>query len=243
MTAIDDFLAHKQLAPNSEAAYRYDLEQFRQVTEGEIHESQLLAYQRFLRTLKPTAQKRKLSAVNQFLFFLYETGQLSRYHKLQTPTFVVKPSSPVQVLDLSKLWAETDNKAGQLIALLILELGLQPTEILKLKQTAINLDFSVLTVTRGREKRVLKLPEPLLPYFESFNRGTYLFDKQGEAYSRQWGFNQLNTFLSGQGYAQLTAQKLREQFILRKLADQVSLAEIAKLLGLKSGITLEKYIK
>ncbi|MDQ0222251.1 site-specific tyrosine recombinase XerD [Streptococcus moroccensis] len=247
MTAIDDFLNQKDLSHNSETAYRYDLEQFRQVVEGNIEAGTLRHYQQFLGGLKSTAQKRKLSAVNQFLYFLYETGQLKQYHKLSLSVttrmdqVIHKPKA--KLMDLSILWQETAYATGQLFALLIWQLGLLPSEILQLKASDLELDFKVITVSRGSVKRVLKLPNQLLPYLENLPKEGLLFAKNERPYSRQWFSNQLNHYLKTLGLTELTAQKLREQYILEQLERGLSLEQVAKALGLKSTVTLEKYWK
>ncbi|HFH9587866.1 TPA: site-specific tyrosine recombinase XerD, partial [Streptococcus pyogenes] len=45
------------------------------------------------------------------------------------------------------------------------------------------------------------------------------------------------------GYEGLTAQKLREQFILKEKLAGKSIIELSDILGLKSPVTLEKYYK
>lgn len=242
MAAIDDFLAQKKLAPNSLSAYRYDLEQFRDLVSGQIEPKQLLAYQQFLKSLKPRAQKRKLSAVNQFLYYLYEEGHLKTYHRLQAPVTVeLEEGTSPQILDLDILWEDTDLVLGQLFALMILTMGLQPSEILSLTADDLKLDFGVLTVTRAGDRRVLKLPEVLKPYLLDLPDQSYLFAKEGKPYTRQWLTNHLRAFLDSLGLKGITAQKLREQYILKSLAAGLSLAEVAKTLGLKSLTSLEKY--
>lgn len=243
MTVIDDFLAQKDLSPNSLTAYHYDLEQFRQLVSGTIDGDSLRHYQHFLTGLKPSAQKRKLSAVNQFLYYLYQKQQVRTYYKLKLPLRAMPLPSVYKSLDLSLLKEETGDWEGQLIALLIAEMGLLPSELRALKSQAVNLDFKVITVVRGRDKRVLQIPDLLLPYLEGHLSGVYLFDKKGQTYSRQWFFNRLTAFLNQVGLADLTAQKLREQFILKQLAQGCQLTDLAKLLGIKSVVTLEKYLQ
>ncbi len=242
MTAIEDFLAQKSLSQNSQAAYRYDLEQFRQVVDGELTAEKLKVYQTFLRGLKPRAQKRKLSTINQFLYYLYETGQVPVYHKVKGSRHHLLAKTTYHRLDLASLRVKTEHQKGQLIALLITYLGLQPSELMTLESAAFDLDFKVVTVMRGTKKRLLKLPDVLVPYLQPHLEGHYLFDKSGQSYSRQWFFTQLNAFLEEIGLPDLTAQKLRDQYILSQLADQRSLTDIAHSLGLKSVTTLEKYV-
>ncbi|MDK7142244.1 site-specific tyrosine recombinase XerD, partial [Streptococcus agalactiae] len=63
----------------------------------------------------------------------------------------------------------------------------------------------------------------------------------GKSYSRQWGFRQLEAFLIEKNQATLSAQGLREQYILRQREKGVEIYEIARNLGLKTMMTLEKY--
>ena len=90
------------------------------------------------------------------------------------------------------------------------------------------------------KRPVIKIPESLTGELEDYLTGTYLFEKNGKSYSRQWGFRQLEAFLIEQGQASLSAQSLREQFILRQREKGIGLYDIAQDLGLKTMITLEK---
>ena len=67
---ISDFLEGKQgLSANSKQSYKYDLEQFLDIVGERISETSLKIYQAQLANLKNSAQKRKISACNQFLYF------------------------------------------------------------------------------------------------------------------------------------------------------------------------------
>ncbi len=71
---ISAFLEEKQgLSSNSKQSYKYDLEQFLDMIGEQISETNLKIYQAQLSSLKISAQKRKVSACNQFLYFLYIT--------------------------------------------------------------------------------------------------------------------------------------------------------------------------
>ena len=74
-----------------------------------------------------------------------------------------------------------------------------------------------------------------------FLDGIYLFDNKGKCYSRQWGFRQLEAFLIEKGNQDLSAQSIREQYILKQRELGVDLFSIARELGLKTMVTLEKY--
>ena len=236
------FLDEKQdLSSNSKQSYKYDLEQFLDMIGEQISETSLKIYQAQLSDLKPSAQKRKLSACNQFLYFLYQKGKLNSFYRLELAKQAEKREEKPELLDLSSFWQESNFPEGRLLALLMLELGVLPSEILTLKITDINLDFQVLRITKSSQQRIVALPRALLTELEPFMGQTYLFEKSGKTYSRQWAFRQLEAFLKEKGFADLSAQGLREQFILRQIEEKVDLYEIAKKLGLKTVMTLEKY--
>lgn len=239
--AIEAFIQSKKVSLNSQKSYTYDLQQFVATIKGDIHQQSLLLYQQSLMSLKPAAQKRKRSAVNQFLYFLYETGQVDQFYKLQTVVEPVSVKKRVEKEDLSLLFAETSWLDGQRIALLMALLGLTPGEIAGLISENINLEFQVLTVQKGSSKRVLSLPREIVPYLSGHLSGYYLFDKKGSTYSRQWFFNRLTEFVQSIGKVDWTAQKLREQYILTQLERGRSLDQIAKQLGLKTSMSLEKF--
>ena len=236
------FLEEKQnLSSNSKQSYKYDLEQFLDIIGERISETSLKIYQAQLSNFKISAQKRKVSACNQFLFFLYQKGMIGTFYRLELPKQGEKKQVKSELLDLSSFWQESTYPEGRLIALLIMELGLLPSEILALKTSDVNLDFQVLRINKASQQRVLSLPTNLLAELEPLMGQTYLFEKTGKPYSRQWAFRQLEAFLKEKGFSDLSAQGLREQFILRQIEEKVDLYEIAKKLGLKTVMTLEKY--
>lgn len=240
---ISDFLAGKKLMLNSQKSYRYDLEQFCQQISDKLDDYSLRLYQESLNSMKPSAQKRKVSSVNQFLYFLYDNGVSDRFYKLKAVDKVPVQTKPNPLLDLALIYEKNEQTTGQLIALLIVEMGLTPSELIHLKVDRIDKDFQVMTVERAGAVRVLPLSESLLPYLNWEEGQTYLFDREGQPYSRQWFFTQLSAFLAQIGLVDMTAQKLREQYILRQERAGLSMMELAKTLGLKKTATLEKYYK
>ena len=239
---ISAFLEEKQgLSVNSKQSYKYDLEQFFDLIGERISETSLKIYQAQLSNFKISAQKRKVSACNQFLYFLYQKGEIGTFYRLELPKQAEKKQVQSELLDLSSFWQESAYPEGRLLALLIVELGLLPSEILALKTSDVNLDFQVLRINKASQQRILSLPTNLLAELEPLMGQTYLFEKSGKPYSRQWAFRQLEAFLKEKGFSDLSAQGLREQFILRQIEEKVDLYEIAKKLGLKTVMTLEKY--
>lgn len=240
--SISAFLEKKQgLSVNSKQSYKYDLEQFLDIVGERISETSLKIYQGQLANLKISAQKRKLSACNQFLYFLYQKGEVDSFYRLELAKQAEKKTEKSEILDLDSFWQESNYPEGRLLALLILELGLLPSEILALKVADINLDFQVLRINKASQQRIVAIPRTLIPELEPLMGQTYLFERAGKAYSRQWAFRQLESFVKEKGFPELSAQALREQFILRQIENKVDLYEIAKKLGLKTVLTLEKY--
>ena len=239
---ISVFLEEKQnLSSNSKQSYKYDLEQFLDIIGERISETSLKIYQAQLSNFKISAQKRKVSACNQFLYFLYQKGMIGTFYRLELPKQAEKKPGKSELLDLSSFWQESTYPEGRLLSLLIVELGLLPSEILALKTSDVNLDFQVLRVNKASQQRILSLPTNLLAELEPLMGQSYLFEKSGKPYSRQWAFRQLEAFLKEKGFSDISAQGLREQFILRQIEEKVDLYEIAKKLGLKTVMTLEKY--
>ena len=239
---ISAFLEEKQgLSANSKQSYKYDLEQFLDIVGERISETSLKIYQAQLVNLKISAQKRKISACNQFLYYLYQKGEVDSFYRLELAKQAEKKTEKPEILDLDSFWQESAYPEGRLLALLILEMGLLPSEILALKVADINLDFQVLRIKKASQQRIVTIPMTLLSELEPLMGQTYLFERGGKAYSRQWAFRQLEAFVKEKGFPALSSQALREQFILRQIENKVDLYEIAKKLGLKTVLTLEKY--
>ncbi|MGZ7186191.1 site-specific tyrosine recombinase XerD, partial [Streptococcus pyogenes] len=78
-------------------------------------------------------------------------------------------------------------------------LGLIPSEIALIRQENLDLSFQILTLENEKGKRIMNLPKDLIPYLENQLVGTYLFDKKGQSYSRQWFFNRLSEFVASIG--------------------------------------------
>lgn len=239
---ISAFLEEKQgLSVNSKQSYKYDLEQFLDMVGERISETSLKIYQAQLANLKISAQKRKISACNQFLYFLYQKGEVDSFYRLELAKQAEKKTEKPEILYLDSFWQESDHLEGRLLALLILEMGLLPSEILAIKVADINLDFQVLRISKASQQRIVTIPTALLSELEPLMGQTYLFERGEKPYSRQWAFRQLESFVKEKGFPSLSAQVLREQFILRQIENKVDLYEIAKKLGLKTVLTLEKY--
>lgn len=244
MTQITDFLAGKNLSDNSKQAYAYDLRQFMELVSGQLDETSLKQYDNHLKEFKPSVQKRKRSAVNQFLAYLYQEGELDRLLKLDDKGLPQPQGAEPIYKELTELYQGPDNQ-GKLACLLMLELGLLPVEVLSLSWSALDLDFGVVTVAKGPSRRVLKLTTALNLLLKQCQDSTddLVFSRQGQPYTRQWLYKQVRDYVKVCGYPELTAQTLRQQFIVREIKKGTGAFELARLLGLKSPVTLEKYYR
>ena len=244
---IQDFINSKSLSENSKIAYFYDLQQFVDSVNGKISKEKLALYEQSLSNFKISAIKRKISAVNQFLYFLYETEKLDTFYKLSNKYRLPVQTISSNLLDYAIFYQETSELQGQLIVLLMAELGLSPTDLQELKLVDIDFSFSVLQVRKSGRLRILEIPTPLLLHIENqvsdSEKMVYLFDNQGKAYSRQWFFNRLKIFLGQLGRDDLTARTIRQQYILHQKEAGRSLLEVSRSLGLKSPVTLEKFYR
>lgn len=220
----------------------YDLKQFANLISGQIDATSLKVYENQLKDWKPSVQKRKRSAVNQFLRYLYQKGDLSEFLTLSEIARVSTQEEELERLELLALY-EGQEGPGKLACLFILELGLLPSEFLELDWADIDLAFGIVTVAKGSTKRVLRLEADVKQYLLAIkdvnSQGLLL----GKVYTRQWLYKQIQTYVSDCGLSNVTAQVLRQQFILRQIEKGTGAFELARLLGLKSPVTLEKYYK
>lgn len=241
-TQITEFLSTKTVSDSSRQAYAYDLKQFANLISGQIDATSLKVYENQLKDWKPSVQKRKRSAVNQFLRYLYQKGDLSEFLTLSEIVRVSTQEEELERLELLALY-EGQEGSGKLACLFILELGLLPSEFLELDWADIDLAFGIVTVAKGSTKRVLRLDgalnQSLLVIKNENSQGLLL----GKPYTRQWLYKQIQTYVTACGLPGVTAQILRQQFILRQIEKGTGAFELARLLGLKSPVTLEKYYK
>ena len=96
---------------------------FLDVVGERISETSLKIYQAQLANLKISAQKRKISACNQFLYFLYQKGEVDSFYRLELAKQAEKKTEKPEILDLDSFWQESAYPEGRLLALLILEWG------------------------------------------------------------------------------------------------------------------------
>ena len=105
------------------------------------------------------------------------------------------------------------------------------------------MDFGVVTVAKGSTKRVLRLDGALKELLFRLRPAPRPGLPSRPAFTRQWLYKQIQSYVGGCGLSGVTAQVLRQQYILRQIEKGTGAIELARLLGLKSPVTLEKYYK
>ena len=229
---IPNFLNTKLLSKNSTASYGYDLQQFCSFFETrDVSENSIELYRKNLNSLAPTAQKRKISAVNQFLRYLYDRKILSDFYQLAKANSIVKKDEISPLRDFANFYGPIQS-TGQFLACLILETGLTPSEICQLHWSDFNWRFNILEVNQNGIRRAIGLQNKFAVRAKLIQNADELFGK-----SRQSLHTELKKF------TEYSARYLREQFILRQVKEGRTIYEISELLGLKTISTLEKYYK
>ncbi len=72
---IDGFLASKNFSQNTKSNYFYDLQGFHHFFENKmISDVSLELFRATLDGSKPSVQKRKISSINQYLYYQYQNG-------------------------------------------------------------------------------------------------------------------------------------------------------------------------
>ena len=90
-------------------------------------------------------------------------------------------------------------------------------------------------MAKGTTKRVLRLEADLKQYLLAIkdvnSQGLLL----GKVYTRQWLYKQIQTYVSDCGLSNVTAQVLRQQFILRQIEKGTGATLLAKVEALNPG--------
>ena len=165
------------------------------------------------------------------------------FYKIEVQSIKQAKSSTVatKLDDLSLLWQETSYQTGQLIALLIASLGLILVRLPICVREHLNLEFQMLTLVKRWGQTDCIPTERDSSLFEEQPVGTYLFDKKGQPYSRQWFFNRLSEFVASIGHREMDSSILHDQYILAQLANGKSPDDLAKQLGAEITDELRKY--
>ena len=234
---INTFINTRQtVSENTKLAYFYDLRAFvKFLDERPLTQTLLTLFQIDLQKLAPASQHRKITHINRFLKYLYQNGDIDQFFELpvtiQPEHRLTRSTKPLVLMDFSKYYQKLQTP-GEFILLLIIEFGLKPSEIQTLKWHEFNWDFKILTVKDKGLTRVLPIRDRFSRLVRPLQNADELFSK-----SRQFLYYELKKTTT------LTAKELREQYILQRVSEHISIYALAELLGLKSIHTLDKYYR
>lgn len=259
----------KQLSPDTIKAYRIDLRQFVDFTEGAWADKDML--DRYIKYLNqhfaPRSVKRKLASVRAFYHEMEMSGELAenpfdklhiRIHSPQQLPRII-PEQIVQALLQSAYDAYTQGCREVLRDILVLELlfstGLRVSELCALSQSTFLLSGSrirLLVKGKGRKERIIQIATPELlrlarVYCDAFSKeiqeqGAILFNQRGRPLSPQSVRRIINKYLNRIGAScHITPHMFRHTFATSLLEAGMDIRYIQSLLGHSSISTTQIY--
>ena len=249
----------KQLSPDTIKAYRIDLRQFVDFTEGAWADKDMLnQYIKYLNQhFAPRSVKRKLASIRAFYHEMEISGELEanpfdklhiRIHSPQQLPRII-PEQIVQALLQSAYDAYTQGCREVLRDILVLELlfstGLRVSELCALSQDTFLLSNSglrLLVKGKGRKERIIQITTSELlqlaqTYCDVFSmeiqeQGAILFNQRGRPLSPQSVRRIINKYLNRIGVSNhVTPHMFRHTFATSLLEAGMDIRYIQSLLG------------
>lgn len=259
----------KKLSPYTIKAYRIDLQQFSEFTNGLcIDKETLTQYVKFLnQNFAPRSAKRKIASVRAFYheLELNETIEVNPFHKLhirikspiQLPRTI--PSQIVHNLLQSAYDAYSPGHRVILRDIVVLELlfstGLRVSGLCSLTKETFQLDDAGLRLLingKGKKERIVQIRTPELlhlmeKYYQEFSKeiqeqGAILYNQQGQALSSQSVRRIIHKYLNRTGLTcNITPHMFRHTFATSLLEAGMDIRYIQSLLGHSSISTTQIY--
>ena len=266
---ITDYLEigeyEKQLSPDTIKAYRIDLRQFVNFTDGAWADKDMLnQYIKYLnQNYAPRSAKRKLASVRAFYHEMKISGELEEnpfdklHIRIQLPRVI--PEQIVQALLQSAYDAYTQGCREVLRDILVLELlfstGLRVSELCALSQDTFLLSDSGLRLIvkgKGRKERIIQITTTEVlrlakMYCNAFSKeiqeqGTILFNRRGRPLSPQPVRRIINRYLKRiESSNHITPHMFRHTFATSLLGAGMDIRYIQTLLGHSSISTTQIY--
>ncbi|MBL0690694.1 MAG: tyrosine-type recombinase/integrase [Alphaproteobacteria bacterium] len=160
-TFFDMMLAERGVSKNTINAYRSDLFQLAQFVNKKIEEvsvDEFLEYQSFLQKFNMTSQQRKISALKQYLQFLFSEQLIKKIPDLdscKTKSYNRLPKV-ISENDIKKLTKLDDNIRAITMMKLIYYTGLRVSELVSLKKNNVGKD-SIFVLGKGNKERIIPI--------------------------------------------------------------------------------------
>ncbi|MDR1568514.1 MAG: site-specific tyrosine recombinase XerD [Streptococcaceae bacterium] len=248
LSTINQFLEKKKLSENSLASYRYDLNQFARAFDfqlSKLNQQSIDLFQYNLQKLqlKAPTQQRKVSAINQFLLYLFKTHQIDELLKLKTKPIPKKQVSIAEKKDFSAIY-QAQLTLPIFLIIFILETGLNIQDVLQIKSSDVNIAYGFIELKLKNKQRIIPMTTELRIKLSSFQAGkVFLFEHHGHAFTRQWGHKKIKEVLKQFDFEALSPAKLREQYILKEIQAGKNIHQLKEQLGLATLVTLEPYFR
>ncbi len=272
---LQAFLRHiatsRDLAANTQAAYRNDLTLLQQFLRGqglttwaaEHRHLQAFVLHLYEREYSAATRARKIAAVRSFYHFLVEQGLVEEdpTRNLGT-TRVGRPAPTVlgqaEIAALFRAVAEKTSPAGlrdHAILHLLYTTGMRITEALALDLDHLLLDEGRLVVRNRRHERSLPLDQAGIallarylregrPQLQIRSSGAAAFlNHRGQRLSRQGFWLILKSYAHQIGLADLTPRVLRHSFAAHALQRDVPLHSVRSMLGHLSESSTQRYLE
>lgn len=259
----------KQLSPNTIKAYRIDLQQFLDFTDGTWADKDTLKqYVKYLNQhFASRSVKRKLASVRAFYHEMELCGELERnpfdklHIRIQSPKQLPRiiPKEIVQALLQNAYDAYTSGCREVLRDIVVLELlfstGLRVSELCSLSEDTFLLSdngLKLLVRGKGRKERIVQITTPELLqlvqlYYDTFSKeiqeqGAILFNRRGRPLSPQPVRRIITKYLEriGSSY-HITPHMFRHTFATSLLEAGMDIRYIQSLLGHSSISTTQIY--
>lgn len=259
----------KQLSPDTIKAYRIDLRQFLEFTEGVWADKDMLSqYIKYLNQhFAPRSVKRKLASIRAFYHEMELCGELAenpfdklhiRIHSPQQLPRII-PEQTVQALLQCAYDAYVPGRREVLRDIVVLELlfstGLRVSELCSLSQDTFLLSrsgLSLLVKGKGRKERMLQITTPELlqlvqAYCSAFSgeiqeQGAILFNQRGRPLCPQSVRRIINKYLIRiDATTHVTPHMFRHTFATSLLEAGMDIRYIQSLLGHSSISTTQIY--
>lgn len=272
-TAICEYLEmceyERKLSGNTTKAYRIDLHQFAQFTEGKWADRKMLSdYIRYLnQKFLPRSVKRKIASIRAFYNEEIKVGRLAENPfdkfpiRLQTPQQLPRiiPEEIVHDLLQSAYNSYAHTKKSTLRDIVVLELlfstGLRVSELCALSNQTFQLRDKTLQLLingKGRKERILQITNPELlhivkiykeAYYEELQENSaILFNRNGKPLSPQSVRGIINKHLKQiNADCHITPHMFRHTFATSLLEAGVDIRYIQSLLGHSSISTTQIY--
>ena len=258
-SCLESFLSHLDLecglSQNTLQSYRYDLEQFIQVSQAanlKVSKEQIETWQNHLLNLKPSSRARKFTSVKRFFEYLIKQKQLESsplnaafYPRIKRKLPQTLSLNAIENLQHSTLLSTPQGIRDRAMISLMYSCGLRVSEVCKLLLQNLFLEENFLKIYgKGSKERLVPIgsvaKEHLTfylvharPQLQKKNSGNFVFlSRVGKPISRKTFWVHLKQYAQAVGIpTNVSPHLLRHTFATHLLCNGADLRSIQTMLG------------